>query len=276
MKRIYQHKQTRITPCGRRIWLVMPILAGLLLATGCQTVPMTGRSQLMLSSESEEMALGAQAYNEYKKQTPVSRNPTHVAAVSRVGKAIQAVARKDSYQWEFTVLESPEANAFCLPGGKVAVYSGLFKYTANDAELACVVGHEVGHALARHGGERVSWGIMQQLGGEAVKARTQSEMIAQAYGAATQVGVMLPFSRKQESEADNMGLTLMARAGYDPRAALSFWQKFGSNPPGSIERWLSTHPGGDQRIAEIQRLLPAAQAEYQKAPVKRGLGQTLK
>ncbi len=251
-------------------------LAALLLVTGCQTVPLTGRSQLMLSSEGEEMTLGAQAYNEYKSQYARSKNAAHVAALTRVGAAIQVAAEKPSYQWEFVVFESQEANAFCLPGGKVAVYSGLFAFTANDAELACVVGHEVAHALARHGGERMSWGMVQQVGGEVVKARSKSEMLAQAYGAATQVGVLLPFSRRQESEADQMGLTLMARAGYDPRAALSFWQKFGGKPSSALERYLSTHPGGEVRIADLQKNMAAAEAEYQKAPVKRGLGQALK
>jgi predicted Zn-dependent protease len=254
--------------------LLLP--CALLLFTGCQTVPMTGRSQFMLSSESSENALGAQAYGEYKAKYPVSKNAAYNASLARVGQAIQAAAQKTDYQWEFTVLESSEANAFCLPGGKVAVYSGLFAYAANDAELACVVGHEVGHALARHGGERSSWSTLQSVGLATLKTQTESEAIAQAYGAATNVGVLLPFSRKQESEADTMGLTLMARAGYDPRAAVSFWQKFGSTPSGTLEKWLSTHPGGDVRIKDLQAHLPAAQAEYQKAAVKRGLGAALK
>jgi predicted Zn-dependent protease len=237
---------------------------------------MTDRTQLMLSSESSEIALGTQAYNEYKAKYPVSKNAAHNAALARVGQAVKTAAQKSDYQWEFTVLESPEANAFCLPGGKVAVYSGLFQYTANDAELACVVGHEVGHALARHGGERTSWETLKSLGLTALKTRTESEAIAQAYGIATEVGVLLPFSRSQESEADLMGLTLMARAGYDPSASLSFWKKFGSTPPGVLEKWLSTHPGGDVRIADLQKNLPAAQAEYQKAPVKRGLGTAIR
>jgi predicted Zn-dependent protease len=261
----------------RRFTCCLPPLAGcLLFATGCQTVPLTGRSQLMLSSESSEIALGAQAYDEYKAQYPVSKNAAQNAALARVGQAIKAAAQKDDYQWAFTVLESPDANAFCLPGGKVAVYSGLFAYTANDAELACVVGHEVGHALARHGGERSSWGTLQSLGLAGLKTQTESEALAEAYGLATNVGVLLPFSRKQESEADRMGLMLMARAGYDPAAALSFWQKFGATPSGTLEKWLSTHPGGDVRIAEIKANLPAAQAEYQKAATKRGLGSALK
>lgn len=264
--------QTLLAHCGG----VLAVLLALLLFSGCQTVPMTGRTQLMLSSESEEMTLGAQAYSEYKGQLPRSKNAAQVAALARVGAAIQAAAQKPDYQWEFTVFESSEANAFCLPGGKVAVYSGLFAFTANDAELACVVGHEVAHALARHGGERMSWGIVQQVGGEALKASKKSELLAYAYGAATEVGVLLPFSRKQETEADLMGLTLMARAGYDPSAALSFWQKFGGKPSGALERYLSTHPGGDVRISDLQKNMPAAQAEYQKAPVKRGLGQALK
>lgn len=251
-------------------------LLGLAFLCGCQSVPLSGRSQLMLSSESSEIALGGDAFNDYKKQYPVSRNAAWNASLARVGAAISAAASKNDYQWEFVVFESQEANAFCLPGGKVAVYSGLFAFTANDAELACVVGHEVAHALARHGGERVSWGIMQSLGLAALQARTQSQLWAQAYGAATEVGVILPFSRKQESEADLMGLMLMARAGYDPRASLSFWQKFGSAPGGPIAQWLSTHPGGDTRLTDLQKQMPVAEEEYRKAAVKRGLGQSLR
>jgi predicted Zn-dependent protease len=264
------------SPKTRLHFSLLLTAAYLLLATGCQTVPMTGRSQLMLSSEGDEMALGAQAYNEYKTKYPVSKNATHTAALARIGQAIKDAAQKNDYEWEFTVLESPEANAFCLPGGKVAVYSGLFAYTANDAELACVVGHEVGHALARHGGERTSWGTLQSLGLVLLQSRTESEMMAQAYGVATDVGVLLPFSRSQESEADRMGLTLMARAGYDPNAALSFWKKFGATNPGILEKFLSTHPGGEARVTDIQQNLPAAQAEYQKAANKKGLGNALK
>ena len=251
-------------------------LACCLFFAGCQTMPMTGRSQLILSSESEEIALGAQAYSEYKAKYPVSKNAERNAALARVGQAIKAAAQKNDYQWEFTVLESPEANAFCLPGGKVAVYSGLFPYTANEAELAVVVGHEVAHALARHGGERASWAMLQSVGLSALKTRSESEVLAIAYGAATDVGVLLPFSRRDEHEADLMGLTLMARAGYDPAAALSFWKKFGGTAPSAIEKFLSTHPGGDARIADLQKAMPAAQAEYQRAATKRGLGATLR
>ena len=252
------------------------LFAILLFTTACQTVPLSGRKQLMLSSESSEMTLGAQAYNEYKAQTPVSRNATYNNALTRVGQAIKTAAQKPDYQWEFTVLESAEANAFCLPGGKVAVYTGLFKYMANDAELACIVGHEVAHALARHGGERMSWGTVQSVGLTALKTQSESTLLAQAYGLATEVGVLLPFSRSHESEADLMGLTLMARAGYDPTASISFWKKFGSTPSSAAERWLSTHPGGDVRIADLQKAMPAAQAEYQKAPSKKGLGTAIK
>jgi len=251
------------------------LTCGLLLA-GCQVVPMTGRSQLMLTSESDEMTLGAQAYREYKVKYPVSKNAAHNAALARVGQAIQTAAQKNSYQWEFTVLDSPEANAFCFPGGKVAVYSGLFAYMSNEAELAVVVGHEVAHALARHGGERASWNTLQSAGLSVLKIQSESQLLAAAYGAATDVGILLPFSRRDEYEADLMGLTLMARAGYDPTAALTFWKKFGTTATGPIERFLSTHPGGDARIADLQKAMPAAQAEYQKAATKRGLGNTFK
>ena len=243
--------------------------------TACRTVPVSSRKQLLLSSENHENELGATAYAEYKKEYPRSTNKTYTESLNRVGEAIRKVAQKDDYQWEFVVLESKDANAFCLPGGKVAVYSGIFQFTANEAELATVVAHEIAHALARHGGERMSWAQLQQLGTLGLRSAGAGATWETIYGLGTEFGVMLPFSRKHEHEADSIGLILLARAGYHPSAAISFWKKFGAGKsPSMIEKWASTHPGGEERVANLQQLLPQALQEYEKAPQKIGLGKS--
>lgn len=248
------------------------IVAGLLCAA-CRTVPLSQRSQLLLTSEEYENSLGATAYSEYQKEYPRSTNQTYNDALQRVGTAISKVAGKDEYQWEFVVLESSEANAFCLPGGKVAVYSGIFKFTANEAELATIVSHEIAHALARHGGERMSWDQLKQIGALGLRSAGAGSAWETLYGVGTELGVMLPFSRKHEHEADSMGLILLARAGYHPAAAISFWQKFSSGQNSSLlDKWTSTHPGGAERITNLQQLQPQALQDYEQCPQKFGLG----
>jgi len=254
-------------------WVVGLLAVAVAALTGCRSVPVSGRTQLMLSSLDYENSLGAEAYGEYKQKHKVSSNQAHNQALRRVGDAIQAVADQESFKWEFVVLDSPEANAFCLPGGKVAVYSGIFDYMANDAELACVVAHEVAHALARHGGERMSWAKLQTLGMIGVLYGSKSENVAALYGLTTDVGVMLPFSRSNETEADMIGLTLMARAGYNPQAALTFWKKFGTGKSQSaLDSWLSTHPAGEARIRDLEAAMPNAMKEYQASRNKKDLG----
>lgn len=253
------------------------VLASAVLLCSCRTVPISSRRQLLLSSDAEEQELGATAYSEYKKEYPVSKNRVYVEALDRVGLAIQKVAEKDDYKWEFTVLESEIANAFCLPGGKVAVYSAIFQFIDNDAELATVVSHEIAHALARHGGERMSWATMQQLGSLGLRNAGAGAVAEAVYGYGTQLGVMLPFSRKHENEADSIGLILMAKAGYHPAAAVSFWKKFGGDRnPSLIEQWTSTHPGGSERVTKLNELQAEALQVYNQAPVKYGLGQKIK
>ena len=173
------------------------------------------------------------------------------------------------------MLETAEQNAFCLPGGKVAVYSGIMDVMLNEAELAFVVAHEVGHAIARHGGERMSWGYLQSLGGVLVALGLQNDLATSAYEISTEVGVMLPFSRSNESEADYLGLLLMAKAGYDPHASAQFWQRFSKDAESSkLGNLMSTHPCDADRIAAMQKNMSLAEEEYRKAPVKRGFGIT--
>lgn len=258
-----------------RHWGPGLLLALLGLAAGCRSVPYTDRTQLMLTDEAEEAALGAQAFNQFRAQYRASTNANQIAALNRVAEALKTAANRPHFAWEFVVLEAPEANAFCLPGGKVAVLSGLFRYTANDAELATVVSHEIAHALARHGGEQRSWEGLRTLGlGTLTAAGYNSDTVAALYGITTELAVARPFSREHEYEADRIGLYLLAEAGYRPDAAISFWKKFGTGGT-RVSEWFSTHPNGLNRLSELEELLPEATERYYRAPVKRGSGQVI-
>ena len=240
----------------------------------CRSVPISGRSQFLLTTESYENELGVDAYEEYKKEYPVSKNREYTQALDRCGNAIKSVAGQEDFAWEFTVLDSEIKNAFCLPGGKVAVYSGIMDDMNNEAELAFVVAHEIGHAIARHGGEKMTRSIMQSVGAVLVSSIFDNELIDAVYGTGTELGVMLPYSRSNESEADAIGLILMARAGYDPSASYTFWKRFTNNGEGSskLETILSTHPCDSDRIAAMEANEPAAREEYEKAKTKYGFG----
>ena len=246
------------------------------LLSACSTVPFTGRSRLLMTSEDEEASMGVQAWHEVLKKEKLSHNRRYVSAVKRVGHNIAKVAGRPDFRWEFKTFDSKQANAFCLPGGKVAVYTGIFQYISNDAELATVMAHEIGHAIARHGGERVSQGIIQQVGAAAVAAATKEkyrDIALIAYGVGTNLGVMLPYSRTHEYEADHIGIILMAKAGYDPRAAITFWSKFSkASDTNSFTEYFSTHPMGTHRIDRLKKELPEAMKYYDKARYKHGLG----
>lgn len=236
----------------------MTLLGGAILSA-CSNAPVTGRQQLMLVSETQAQQMGTQAYRETLAKSKLSHDPKYIDQVRRVGAQVAQAARKPEYQWEFNVIDEPKnINAWALPGGKVAVYTGLLDLKLSDAELAAVMGHEVAHALAEHSRERMSQAMAQQIGLEALAASTQmGEVSLQAVNLALGIGVGLPFGRTQESEADYIGLDLMSRAGYDPRAAVSFWQKMeqassGGKPP----EFLSTHPTSAHRIRDIEIALP--------------------
>jgi predicted Zn-dependent protease len=246
----------------------------------CATVPITGRSQLNLISASEINSMSFAQYSEFLKTNTLSSNKTDIDMVKRVGLKIQKAvetyfAQKnlseelEGYQWEFNVVESPEVNAWCMPGGKVVVYTGILPITKDETGLAVVMGHEIAHAIAQHGGERMSQGLLQQLGGVALSVALQNEpettqsIFMTAYGVGTTVGVMLPFSRTHESEADHLGLIFMAMAGYNPNAAVDFWTRMSQNKGGAAPpEWLSTHPSDQTRIADIKKLLPEAMQYY--------------
>ena len=257
-----------------RIAFAVVIGLGLLLAVaGCRTVPITGRTQLMLSTSGSENASGAAAYAEYQQKYRRSTNAEYNAALARCGRAIAQAAEQDDFDWEFIVLETNIQNAFCLPGGKVAIYSGIMDIMNNEAELACIVAHEAAHAIARHGGERISWGYLQKLGALGVALGFNNETFNNIYGAGSQLGVMLPFSREHEYEADLIGLILMAKAGYNPQAAIQFWTRFSrGKTPTWTETVTSTHPCDADRIQNFRDHLYLAEEAYRQARSKKGFG----
>lgn len=259
-------------------------LFGAVLLAGCTTVPVTGRHELNFVSADQEVALGLSSFDQLKKDTPVSKDPTANAQVQRVGQRIAQVAGKDlpNAQWEFVVFESKEANAFCLPGGKVGVYTGILPITQTDAGLATVLGHEIGHAVAHHGASRMSTAMVSQGVGQAAGTAIGSSSYAQyqnvfmgLYGIGSQVAVELPYSRAQESEADHIGIIYMARAGYEPREAVAFWQRFadynkqqGGSQDSLFAKFLRTHPLDAKRIQQLQGWLPEAQAQLNKSALR--------
>ncbi len=246
------------------------LMAGVLI--GCTTVPETGRRQINFIPQGEEMQLGLTSFEKMKQAVSISKDPAANALVQKIGKRVATVAPLPNAQWEFVVFESKEANAFCLPGGKVGVYTGLLPITRDEAGLATVLGHEIGHAVAHHGAERMSEALVLQTGGSLLDAslsksdpRTHGAMVT-AYGLAAEVGRELPHSRKQESEADHLGLIYLARAGYQPEAAVAFWERFAEynrQQGGGEGLWfLRAHPLDDVRIKQLKEWLPEAQREY--------------
>lgn len=257
--------------------LFLPVLLVFTFSTvffRCATAPVTGRSQLILVPEQQEIALGNQAYQQFLSQdkNKISKDPQLNAMVDRIGSRIAAVSNKPDYKWDFTVIEDDKtANAFALPGGKVVVYTGMLPYTKNDAGLAFVIAHEIAHAIARHGGERMSQQLLVQLGQQGLNVAIANrspqavQAITQGYGLASTVGVILPFSRRQETEADYIGIILMAKAGYDPREAPAFFERMLSkSDKQSPPVFLSTHPADQDRIRRLKELVPEAMKYYRK------------
>ncbi len=274
--------KTLYTLKGRvsHFFLSMGIIGFLLVILSCATVPVTGRSSLHILPDSEVASMSLQQYSEVLKTSKLSNDTAKVQMVRRVGTRIARASEEfmreagmeseiKNYQWEFNVIQDDKTvNAWCMPGGKVGVYTGILPVTRDETGLAVVMGHEVAHAIAKHGNERMSQGLLAQLGavGLSVALSTQpgptSDIFMAAYGVGTNVGILLPYSRIHESEADRIGLSLMARAGYDPRAAVPFWQRMnekgGSKPP----EFLSTHPAPETRIKQIEALVPEAMRYY--------------
>ena len=259
------------------------LTGGLLdLLTGCTRAPITGREQLIFFSEETENKMGIDAYRDVLRQFPLSTNPEANAMIRRVGERVAAAANKPSYDWEFALIQDDKIiNAFCLPGGKVAFFTGILKHTQNETGVATVMGHEVTHAIQRHGVERISRGIIEQIAqfGAIAGAATGKvdpravQGVLMAYG----VNASLPFNRAQESEADYIGLRLMAQAGYDPHEAVAFWERMSGCPRNMIGKlcfrsgagvpeFLSTHPSEETRIKNIERWIPEAMHYYNPPP----------
>lgn len=247
---------------------ILSVIIGLLLIGACQTVGQTGRSQFIVVSESQERQLGDDAYQDVLKKSRLSTRSDWQAQLRRVGQRISAVADRPDYKWEFNVIQGKDVNAFALPGGKVAFWEGMMPVAQDDHGIAVVMGHEIAHALARHGAERMSQemgvqaiGQILALGVGKVSPGLHDDFL-KVYGLGASVGVLMPWGRSQESEADQIGLTLMAKAGYDPAAAIGFWERMskvaGDKPP----EFLSTHPSDQTRIAQIKAWVPEARSHY--------------
>lgn len=254
-----------------------------LVLSACSTVPLTGRSQLNLIPSSTMLSMSFQQYGEFLKNNQLSTDAEKTQMVKRVGKRVQAAVEQyfsqqnmphklENYKWEFNLVENSAVNAWCMPGGKVVVYTGILPVAEDEAGLAVVMGHEIAHAIAEHGNERMSQGLVAQMGGMAlsVAMAEQPEQTAQlwmtVFGLGAQYGVMLPYSRLQENEADRLGLIFMAMAGYDPHRAVGFWEKMAQQKAGQAPpEFLSTHPSDETRIKKIKEALPEAMGYYKKA-----------
>jgi predicted Zn-dependent protease len=246
----------------------------------CATVPVSGRKSLNILPDSELLSMSLKEYNDTLKKSKLSNDSAKVQLVKRVGeriaRATEAFYKENgmeseikNYKWEFNLIEDDKVvNAWCMPGGKVAVYTGILPVTRDDTGLAVVMGHEIAHAIAKHGNERMSQGLLTQLGAVGLSAALSSypaaasQIFMAAYGVGANVGLLLPYSRLQESEADRIGLVLMARAGYDPRQAVPFWQRMNQTGGGRSPEFLSTHPAPETRIKEIQAEIPEAMKYY--------------
>ena len=261
--------------------LILTLFVIVLMINGCSTVPLTGRRQVSILPESEMVAMGLTNYETFMKENPPSKDTKNAAIVKEVGNNIAAAVTKyfadnnlqdrlTGYNWEFNLVDEDVANAWCMPGGKVVVYSGILPLTQDNNGLAVVMSHEIAHAVARHGNERMSQELIVQLGGvalsEAVKEKpTETQNIFMtAYGAGSQLGVMLPYSREHELEADKLGLIFMAMAGYDPESAVPFWERMEASGGAKPPEFLSTHPSDATRISKIKAALPEAMKYYNK------------
>lgn len=256
-------------------WMVFSLVAPLFLAA-CATIPVSGRRSFNIVPEDQELALGSEAYKDVIGNAKVSQDGPAAAMVRRVGERIAQVSDRPDYAWEYALIDDPKnQNAFCLPGGKVAVYTGILQITKNETGLAVVLGHEIAHAIAKHGAERMTQELLLNLGGQTLEAAMKNKPVEtrqatlQAFGLGATFGAILPFGRSQESEADHMGLIYMSKAGYDPREALAFWQRMeaasnGQQPP----TFLSTHPSHETRIQNLEKWMPTAEQLYQQTAQK--------
>jgi predicted Zn-dependent protease len=239
----------------------LALVAMLLVLAGCQSAPVTGRQQLILMSDQEASTMGLQAYDQILAEKGVSSDAQKTAIVRRVGERIVKVTPLANLNWQINLINDDTPNAFALPGGYIGVNTGLFTVAKNEAQLAAVLGHEVGHVVAHHPAERISRQMMVETGLGVVGGVTP-ELVDIASSAAT-LGLVLPFSREQEAEADAIGLQYMARAGYDPHEAVQLWKNFEALGSSGTPEFMSTHPAPGNRIAELEAQMPEAMKLYQ-------------
>ena len=259
---------------------ILSLLLSVIMIYSCNSVPVTGRKQLTIIPDSELMAMSFQQYDDFLKENPPSKDREQTQVVKNIGNRIKNSVEDymddnnmshmlDGYDWEFNYVDSEQVNAWCMPGGKVVVYSGIIPVTKSESGLAVVMGHEIAHAIADHGNERMSQELIRQAGGIGLMValneqpeETQALWMA-VYGVGTEVAAMLPYSRLHESEADKMGLMFMAMAGYDPREAPSFWQRMSSQSGGQKPpEFLSTHPSDQTRVNNLNEWMPEAMTYY--------------
>ncbi len=258
---------------------ILAIGFSVLLIAACSTVPITGRKQLNLLPESELMAMSLGAYQDFLKETtPLPATNPDVQTVRRIGRRLADAATKylaqnnaservEGFNWEFNVVDEPSVNAWCMPGGKVVVYTGILPVTQDETSLALVMGHEIAHAIARHGNERMSQGLAVQGAGMTLqvmasqKPNLTKDLLLQSFGIGSQLG-MLAYSRNHESEADKMGLVFMAMAGYDPRSAPAFWERMAAQGGAKPPEFMSTHPSDERRVADLKAYMPEAMKYY--------------
>lgn len=259
------------------------VLTAMFLQT-CGSVPLTGRRQLQLVSDEQVLALSLQQYQDFMRTAPVEKGTANAEMVTRVGKrvaySVETFLKNNGYEselqnyaWEFNLVKDESVNAFAMPGGKIVIFTGLLPVTQTEEALAVVVGHEVAHVVAKHASERLSQQIAAQYGGAIVGGilgnSTGGQLGRAVFGLGAQVGVMLPYERKQEYEADELGLAFMALAGYNPQAAIPFWKRMAqSSQGGSIPEFLSTHPADEKRIANLERIMPHIMPYYQGSGVQ--------
>jgi predicted Zn-dependent protease len=257
------------------------LLIAALAVYSCATVPLTGRRQLSLVSDTEMLSTSFTQYDQFMKENKLSTNTAEANMVKQVGARIEGAVTTyfaqnnmssdlAGFAWEFNLVENKEVNAWCMPGGKVVVYSGILPVTKDATGLAVVMGHEIAHAVAKHSSERMSHELLAQLGGQTLSAALQSkseqtkQVWMSVFGVGAQLGAILPYSRLQESEADHLGLIFMAMAGYDPNAAIPFWQRMSESAGAKPPEFLSTHPSDATRIEKIRSEIPEAMKYYKK------------
>ncbi|MGQ0645695.1 MAG: M48 family metallopeptidase [Elusimicrobiota bacterium] len=252
------------------------ILPLLFLLAACAKVPVTGRRALSLVPDGQVSAMASDAYKDLLKNSKLSGDAEATEMLRRVGRRIAEVSNRPDFQWEFNLIEDDKTvNAFCMPGGKVAFYTGILPVCAGEAGVAAVMGHEVAHAIAKHGGERLSQQLLLTFGEVSLdyalreKPAQTRQMAQMAFGVGAGVGYILPYGRMQESEADRIGLIYMARAGYDPREAVRFWERMAAGSGGQPPEFLSTHPSHGRRVADLKSWMDEALKEYEKSPYRK-------